>query len=155
MAAGRVWLVLVGVGVLLAGTPAIVRADHCGADGLVAPTSGMAGTAFVITPQLGSPTDLRLYRDGRLVGKVYLADGGVHTFIAKPGDEGRWEARAWLRSQPECRSMMGFAVLPLPDTATADPRPGASLGQLLAALASLLALAAATAWTLRRRFVAP
>jgi hypothetical protein len=125
--------------VLLVAPP--VSADHCGAAATVSPASGPAGTTFVFRTNLGAASDLRLYRDDRLVKEVFLeGDGFVRYDIETgPGDAGHWRARAEVRTQTDCSAEASFTVLEIPDTATdRDPLAPAILASVVgAALAGL------------------
>lgn len=129
------------IAVLVLGGPAKVSADHCGAVGSITPASGPPGTTFVFRTNLGAPSDLRIYRNERLVREVFLAgDADVRYRIRTgPGDAGTWRARAEVRGFPDCIMELTFVVVGAPDTST-RPIPTSSIpGGVWIAVASLVA----------------
>jgi hypothetical protein len=119
------WLVgLLGVLSLMA--PAGVLADHCGADATITPPSGPAGATLVFETNLGAPSDLRLYRNGRLIRTVFLTSSDFvrYEILTKAGDAGAWRARAEVRGKPACFAEATFNVLGTPDTSTVPLQPG-------------------------------
>lgn len=107
------------VATLLLGGASPALADHCGGEAKVAPSSGPGGTVFVIRPQLGAATVLRLYRDDDLVLTVHLADPAVrYVFRSRSGDAGAWRVEARVKGHRECGSEAAFAVTGLPTTST-------------------------------------
>jgi hypothetical protein len=121
--------------------PAAVSADHCGAAATISPSSGPPGTTFVFRTNLGAPSDLRLYRNDRLVAEQFL-DGEAfvqYDITTESGDEGRWRARAEVRGQPECAAEASFVVLGAPDTSTASTPSTASSTVVPAVVLALLA----------------
>jgi len=105
--------------------PAKVSADHCGAVGSITPASGPPGTTFVFRTNLGSPSDLRIYRNERLVREVFLAsDADVRYRIRTgAGDAGTWRARAEVRGFPDGITEVSFVVVATPDTSTRSTVP--------------------------------
>jgi hypothetical protein len=112
--------------------PSPVLADHCGAAATVSPRSGPPGTTFIFETNLGAASDLRLYRNGRLVAAVALdGDSFVRYEIRTgPGDVGTWRARAEVRGQSECAAEATFTVGGTPDTSLSpelSSEPSASI----------------------------
>jgi hypothetical protein len=135
--------------------PVSANADHCGGKATVTPERGPVGTAFVFETNQGAPTNLRFFHRGVQVAVVTLpGDGFVsYTFVAGPGDEGEWRARAEVQVQPDCYGEATFVV----DGDAATSGAGSSLGLLQGVLAVLAAgvvvmlVAFASALALRRR----
>jgi len=138
-------VVSLGLLVWLLTTPAIVLADHCGAGATVTPTSGPPGTKFVFETNLGAPSDLHLYRDGKLMRSVFLDDDDFVTYAirTRAGDAGTWRARAEVRGQTECAAEATFTVVGTPDTSTASESSPRSLPWGLALVAGAVAGAVA------------
>jgi hypothetical protein len=116
--------------------PPAVSADHCGAAATISPASGPPGTTLVFRTNLGSRSDLRIYKGDRLVREVALdGSGDVRYRIGTaPGDAGVWRARAEVRGRPDCGAEVSFAVVGPPDTsvrpddrATRSEMPGTVL----------------------------
>ncbi len=133
-------LPLVALLALFAPTP--VSADHCGGAATVSPSSGVPGTTFVFSTNLGAPGDLRLYRNGKLVKEVFLpGDGFVRYDIeTESGDAGEWRAHAQVHGRPDCYSEASFTVRAPPDTSTASPGPP-GLAAVLILTAGMAAIA--------------
>ncbi|HEX5589688.1 MAG TPA: hypothetical protein VFX65_05310 [Candidatus Limnocylindrales bacterium] len=110
------WMLPIALLVLWLPGPAL--ADHCGADATISPPTGPPGTTFVFRTNLGAPSDLRVYRNGRLVRDVYLAGDGFVRYRIRTvaGDTGDWRARAEVRGSPECAAEVSFTVIGPPDT---------------------------------------
>ena len=89
---------------LALGIPASVAADHCGSLATVSPSWGPPGTTFVFKTNLGSPSDLYLYRNGHLVKTDYLPGHGFirYPITTKSGDLGSWRVRGEVRGTPNC-----------------------------------------------------
>jgi hypothetical protein len=108
------------------------------------PASAAAGSTFVFETNLGAPSDLSLYRNGRLVRTVHLAESGAvrYEIATRASDAGAWRAHAEVRGQPQCSADATFTVLGLPDTATAPlpSPPGLFAGLTLLAIAGALAI---------------
>lgn len=122
--------------------PTPVHADHCGADATIEPTSGPPGTVFVFETNLGAPSTLRLFRDGRLVDRVAFDDGGPieYEIATRSGDAGDWYAIAQVRGNSECDAEASFTVLGTPDTSTIDVPTAPSRPVFLALAAGLVGL---------------
>ena len=105
------------------GIPTTVSADHCGAGATISPSWGPPGTTFVFRTNVGAPSDLRLYHDGRLVRTVYLSGTRSVRYAIRTteADRGRWRARAEVRGSPECAAQASFAVGGAPETDAAAP----------------------------------
>ncbi|MEW6224113.1 MAG: hypothetical protein AB1627_05735 [Chloroflexota bacterium] len=130
--------------------PASANADHCGGKATVTPERGPVGTEFVFETNQGAPTNLRFFHGGVQVVVVTLpGDGFVsYTFVAAPGDEGEWRARAEVQVQPDCYGEATFVV----DGGAATSLEG-PLGVVaaLAAGAVVMVVALAVALAVRRR----
>ncbi len=131
--------------VLLAIAPTPVLADHCGAAATIMPSSGPPGTDFVFKTNLGAPSDLHLYRDGKLVRSVFLDDSDFVSYAIKtgPGDAGAWRARAEVRGFPDCAAEAAFTIVGTPETSTEPASATAGPPWLLLALAGGVAFVAA------------
>jgi hypothetical protein len=106
------------------GIPSAASADHCGAPATISRPWGPPGTTFVFRTNLGAPSDLFLYQDGRLVRSISLpGDGAIRYAIrTTAADGGRWRARAVVRGSPGCAAETSFTVGDAPDTdASAEP----------------------------------
>ncbi len=141
---------LLGAALMLAvlAFPAATFADHCGAVARASPPDGEPGTVFLLEPNLGGPTTVHIYQDGRLVSSQQLdEDATVLTIATSAEDAGEWRAVFELTSQPGCQSEASFRVLAAPDTSTTtdQPRPGAWVYLIPVAAG----LAAAGLWLLR------
>jgi len=132
--------------------PVSANADHCGGKATVTPERGPVGTEFVFDTDQGAPTNLRFFHRGVQVAVVTLpGDGFVsYTFVAGPGDEGEWRARAEVQVQPDCYGEATFVV----DGNAASPDTGSSVDArplVLAAGAVVMVVALAFGLAVRRR----
>ena len=130
--------------------PVSANADHCGGKATVTPERGPVGTEFVFETNQGAPTNLRFFHRGVQVAVVTLpGDGFVsHTFVAGPGDEGAWRARAEAQGYPDCFGEATFVVDG--DAATSLEGP-LGVVAVLAAGAVVMLVALASAFALRHR----
>lgn len=129
--------------------PSPAAADHCGAGASVSPSSGPPGTTFVFTANLGTSSDLRVYRNDDLVKEVFIHGGGDirYEIETAAGDAGEWRVRAELPGRTDCAAVGSFTVLGSPDTSIAI-EPSSSPVSLL--LISVVAGIAALGIVLRR-----
>jgi hypothetical protein len=111
--------------IVLLTQPAAAAADHCGADATVSPPSGPPGTTFVFRTNLGAPSELRVFRNERLVRIVSLDGHGFvrYRISTGPGDAGAWRAHAAVVGRPDCVAEASFNVVAPPDTATVASPP--------------------------------
>jgi hypothetical protein len=109
---------------LLLLAPSPVLADHCGSSATITPVVGQPGTTFVFRTNLGTPSELDLYRNGALIRSVALSGSGDvrYSIQTGPGDAGAWRARAEARDNADCAAEATFKVVGAPDTST-DPKP--------------------------------
>jgi hypothetical protein len=140
------------IAALTLGIPSSVAADHCGALATVSPSWGPPGTTFVFKTNLGSPSDLYLYRNDHLVKAHFLPGNGSirYPITTKSGDLGSWRARAEVRGTPICAAEARFTVGFAPET---DIEPAAAAVDGGVPPWSVLAVAAGLAgfWVARRR----
>ena len=101
-----------------------VYADHCGGAASVDPISGPAGTAFVFRTNVGAPSDLSIFHDGRPVRQAYLPRSGDVSYVIRTsqGDDGTWRIRAAVRGHEVCYAEATFTVGGLPETSTLSTR---------------------------------
>ena len=145
----RVWVIASTMVVLLvavAGAPARVAADHCFGVS-VEPSSGPAGTVFVIRQNGADPGIVTLFHDGSRVAS-YRVDGwgDAVRFRSTPGDVGRWRAHLVIPVGDEpCGPNDWFTVTGTPDTATIGSAgdPSSAAADASAALLGLAGLAGA------------
>jgi hypothetical protein len=106
------------IAALVLGSPSKVAADVCGALATVSPSWGPPGTTFVFKTNLGSPSDLYLYRNGHLVKTDYLPGHGFirYPITTKSGDLGSWRVRGEVRGTPNCAAEARFTVGFAPET---------------------------------------
>jgi hypothetical protein len=99
----------------------------------------------VFETNLGAPSDLHLYRDGKRMRSVFLDDDDFVTYAieTRAGDSGTWRARAEVRGHTECAAEATFTVVGTPDTSTASESSRRSVPWVLVLIAGAAAWAVA------------
>lgn len=130
---------IVSLLVLGLASPPAAMADVCGASATIEPSSGPPGTTFMFRTNQGAPTNLYVYRDGKLVRTAKLAGDGFvfYQIRTSSGDAGQWRARAAVQGHEECYGEATFRVTNMPDTSTVQKTAGWSPWPLMVALGLL------------------